>query len=244
MHISIPLYINNEYICARMNNTLVNVDCQGDGVKSSSVGVTTDGPLNVQCQNQPWIEASHNGVSTLNVPQWYVLRTTYGQEKKAFDYIIAHGGEAFYPTLQVLRKVNGIEKTVTVSRIPNLFFMRGTFEQVRSFVEEDPKLPFLRFYSHRSVIDHRVVYTPIIVPESQMRSLQLLCGIVDENIMMVPPSVTKFESGQPVRIIAGEFQGIEGHVARWHGQQRVAVIIPGLLTMATAYVPTNFLENI
>ena len=227
-----------------MNDTLVNVDSQGDGVKSPRVGVTADGLPKVQCLNQPEVEAQHKGVSTSHAPQWYVLRTTYGQEQKAYDYIVSHGGEAFYPTLKVTRKVNGIEKTVTISRIPNLFFMRGTFEQVRSFAEEDPKLPFLRFYSRRSIIDHRVVYTPIIVPEGQMRSLMLLCGIVDENIMMVPPSVTKFESGQPVRIIAGEFQGIEGRVARWHGQQRVAVIIPGLLTMATAYVPSNFLEII
>ena len=62
--------------------------------------------------------------------------------------------------------------------------------------------------------------------------------------MVVPSEVSKFETGQYVRIIGGEFQGIEGRVARWHGQQRVAVIIPGLLTMATAYVPSNFLEII
>lgn len=187
----------------------------------------------------------HNDVhkaDTLN--KWYVLRTTYGQERKAYEYIVSHGGEAFCPMLQTTRKINGVEKTIMISRFPNLFFMRGTYEEVRSYVEEDPKLPYLRFYSQRRYENHRFVYTPIIVPDIQMQSLQLLCGIVDENIMVVPSEVSKFETGQYVRIIGGEFQGIEGRVARWHGQQRVAVIIPGLLTMATAYVPSNFLEII
>lgn len=179
-----------------------------------------------------------------NLRKWYVLRTTYGQERKAYEYIISHGGEAFCPTLKTTRRVNGVEKLITVSRFPNLFFMRGTYEEVRSFAEEDPMLPYLRFYSRRSFSNHRFVYTPIVVPDSQMQSLQLLCEIVDENILVVPPEVTKFESGQKVRIIAGEFQGIEGRVARWHGQQRVAVIIPDLLTMATAYIPSNFLKAI
>lgn len=176
--------------------------------------------------------------------KWYVLRTTYGQERKAYEYIISHGGEAFCPTLKTSRKVNGVEKSITISRFPNLFFMRGTYEEVRSFAEEDPMLPYLRFYSKRTYENRRYVYTPIVVPDSQMQSLKLLCEIVDENILVVPSDVTKFERGQKVRIIAGEFQGIEGRVARWHGQQRVAVIIPELLTIATAYVPSHFLETI
>jgi hypothetical protein len=33
-------------------------------------------------------------------------------------------------------------------------------------------------------------------------------------------------------------------VARYQGQQRVAVIIEGLIAIATAYIPTAFLEPI
>ena len=34
-----------------------------------------------------------------------------------------------------------------------------------------------------------------------------------------------------------------GRVARWHGQQRVAVIVDDLVTVCTAYVPSAFLDN-
>ena len=49
---------------------------------------------------------SNSGVSTNSVMSptrsWYILRTTYGQEQKAYDYIVDHGGTAYYPKISVL----------------------------------------------------------------------------------------------------------------------------------------------
>jgi ribosomal protein L24 len=45
-------------------------------------------------------------------------------------------------------------------------------------------------------------------------------------------------------VIDGKFKGLTGRVARYQGQQRVAIIIDGAFTMATAYLPTAFLEYI
>lgn len=47
-----------------------------------------------------------------------------------------------------------------------------------------------------------------------------------------------------VRIVNGKFTGVVGRVARYQGQQRVAVVIDGLLTVATAYIPSVFLEKL
>ena len=46
------------------------------------------------------------------------------------------------------------------------------------------------------------------------------------------------------QVIDGKFKGLTGRVARYQGQQRVAIIIDGGFTMATAYLPTAFLEYI
>lgn len=54
--------------------------------------------------------------------------------------------------------------------------------------------------------------------------------------------IQKFQSGQTVRVIDGAFKGVVGKVARYQGQQRVAIIIDGLLSIASAYVPSAFLE--
>ena len=65
-----------------------------------------------------------------------------------------------------------------------------------------------------------------------------------EDILFIQSDDTKFKTGQSVRIIDGGFKGVTGKVARYHGQQRVAIIIEGLLTACTAYIPSAFMEII
>jgi hypothetical protein len=56
--------------------------------------------------------------------------------------------------------------------------------------------------------------------------------------------VEKFKTGQKVRITEGKFAGVTGIVARYQSQQRVGIVIDGLLTVCTAYVPSAFIEII
>ena len=60
---------------------------------------------------------------------------------------------------------------------------------------------------------------------------------------MSTDEVPKFQRGQVVRIIEGKFKGVTGIVARYQGQQRVGIVIDGLLTVATAYIPSAFIEE-
>lgn len=52
------------------------------------------------------------------------------------------------------------------------------------------------------------------------------------------------EEGQMVRITDGKFKGVVGTVARYKSQQRVGIVIDGLLTVCTAYVPSAFIESV
>lgn len=91
----------------------------------------------------------------------------------------------------------------------------------------------------------RIIKEPLIVPDNQIKSLMILCEAKYDDIRMVPEEmIEKFKQGDHVKIIEGEFCGVEGKVARWHGQQRVAVIIEGLCTIATAYIPSCYLKVI
>lgn len=177
------------------------------------------------------------------VPHWYALRVTYGREKKAYDYLVGKHVEAYYPTVTTIKIVDGKRKSVEESRLPNIFFARGTEEEIKSFVYDNVNLPHLRFYYRHFHEGARVVKEPLIVPDYQIESLKIICASEAEDIILVPSDVQKFKKGQTVRIIDGAFKGVVGKVARYHGQQRVAVIIDGLLTIASAYVPTAFLEK-
>ena len=86
--------------------------------------------------------------------------------------------------------------------------------------------------------------TPLIVPDYQMESLKIICAADMDNTIVSLTEVPKFEKGQLVRVVDGAFKGVIGIVARWQGQQRVGVVVEGLVTMVTAYVPSAFLEEI
>ena len=182
--------------------------------------------------------------SPLTVKNWYVLRTTYSREQQAYAYITTHGGTAYLPTLKVHKEVDGKHVTQLQSRIPNILFAHGTLKEVQHFVYDNKNLPYLRFYYSQERFDGKLVRRPLIVPERQMESLRILCAIDDGNITLVPQNDTHFHKGQEVRITQGRFAGVTGRVARYQGQQRVAVIIEGLITIATAYIPTAFLTPI
>ena len=83
----------------------------------------------------------------------------------------------------------------------------------------------------------------MIVPDYQMDSLKIICAADADEIIISTDRIDKFQKGQVVRIIEGKFKGVTGTVARYQGQQRVGIVIDGLLTVATAYVPSVFLEK-
>ena len=244
------------------DNASIDDITHGGGEIPPCTGLTPDALPEVQ---EPVLaENSQTGVSTRNaqpvadvktplktikrkpkkVPHWYALRVTYGREKKAYDYLVGKNVEAYYPTIKTVKEVDGKRKTVEESRLPNIFFARGTEEEIKSFVYDNANLPYLRFYYRHTYEGARLVKEPLIVPDYQIEGLKIICASESENTIIVPSVIQKFQAGQTVRVIDGAFKGVIGKVARYQGQQRVAIIIDGLLTIASAYVPSAFLEKI
>ena len=236
--------------------TSEDVHTSGGGEFPPCAGLTSNALP--EAQSVVSAESSQTGVSTRNalyatgikpqrkedISHWYALRCTYGREKTAYDYLVAKGITAFYPTTEVVKLIKGKRKVVTESRLPNIFFAYGTEEQLKSFVYDNVNLPFLRFYYRHKHVGSRIIKTPLIVPDYQMESLKIICEAKASNIIVSLSSVPIFQAGQMVRVVDGAFKGVIGRVKRWQGQQRVGVIIGDMATFATAYVPSAFLEKI
>ena len=232
-----------------------DVNTVGGGETPPSAGLTSNALPEVQSYVA---KDSQTGVSTKNAlsttkkssnnpkePQlWYALRTTYGREKKAYDYMTAKGITAFLPTVSTIKMINGKRKSVTESRLPNIFFAYGTEEEIKAYVYDNVNLPFLRFYYRHKHEGKKIEKTPMIVPTSQIDSLKIICEAEAEDIIISHTEIPKFEKGQVVRIIDGAFKGVVGRIARYQGQQRVAVVMDELVTICTAYIPSAFIETI
>ena len=234
--------------------TSEDVHTSGGGEFPPCAGLTSNALP--EAQSTISAESSQTGVSTKNAllatkpkaqreadtPHWYALRTTYGREKKAYDYLTAKGITAFYPTTNVVKLIKGKRKNVTESRLPNIFFAYGTEEQLKEYVYDNVNLPFLRFYYRHYHEGNTIKKTPLIVPDNQMDSLKIICAADADNTFVSLVKVPKFEKGQLVKVIDGVFKGVTGRVARWQGQQRVGVVLEDLVTVVTASVPSAFLE--
>ena len=188
-------------------------------------------------------EASCENTVSMETKKWYALRTTYGREKKAYEYIIKHEGEAFYPTRMITKTANGKTQLIEESRIPNLFFARGTQKEMEAFVYDNANLPFLRFYYRKYREGNELCKEPMTIPERQMQSFKIICESEAEDIIVTNKGVKKFEQGQLVKVIDGAFKGVVGRVGRYQGQQRVGLVVDGMLTVATAYIPSDFMEQ-
>ena len=221
--------------CAGLTSNALPEAQSAVSAESSQTGVSTRSALLATKTKHPQKE---------ELPHWYALRCTYGREKTAYDYMVAKGVTAFYPTTSVVKLIKGKRKVVTESRLPNIFFAYGTEEQLKSFVYDNVNLPFLRFYYRHVHIGRRIEKIPLIVPDYQMDSLKIICAADADNTIVSLGEVPKFEKGQLVKVIDGVFKGVVGRVARWQGQQRVGVVVEDLVTVVTAYVPSAFLKTL
>lgn len=207
--------------------------------ENSQIGASTS---NVHTLNLNPSSISHKP-STINLQKhWYALRCTYGREKKAYDYLLNHGVKVFYPTVSIPRQINGKTEQHEESRIPNVFFAYGSFDELKEYVYDNVhwETKYVRFYYCRH---HDGTKEPLIVPDVQMKSFMLMCEAHVDDVHVKPFVVEKFLKGQHVLVKEGPFAGVEGIVARFQGQQRVGIVIDGLLTAVTAYVPSAYLER-
>lgn len=235
--------------------TSEDVHTSGGGEFPPCAGLTSNALP--EAQSTVSAESSQTGVSTRNallatktkhpqkgeLPHWYALRCTYGREKTAYDYMVAKGVTAFYPTTSVVKLIKGKRKVITESRLPNIFFAYGTEEEIKTYVYDNVNLPFLRFYYRHVHVGRRIEKIPLIVPDYQMNSLKIICAADADNTIVSLVEVPKFEKGQLVKVTDGAFKGVIGRVARWQGQQRVGVVVDDLVTVVTAYIPSAFIEN-
>lgn len=241
----------------KVDECTIDVRASVEGDNLPRVGLTSSALP--EAQSSARAESSQTGVSTRNVPSanelptikrakntphWYALRTTYGREKKAYDYLVSNNVKAFYPTIKTVKNVEGQRTAVEESRLPNIFFAYGKEDEIKSFVYDNVNLPYLRFYYRHLHEGARISKEPLIVPDYQIEGLKIICASQAEDIILELSEIKQFKVGQKVRVVDGIFKGVVGKVARYRGQQRVAIEIDGLLTIASAYVPSAFIEII
>ena len=221
-------------------STLSNVETRRGEAEPPSVRLTSD--------TIPEAQSSKTGVSVRYVPDptksWYVFRASYGREDKAADYIINDGTYAYIAKRMVRKSENNKSKIILESLIPNLLFVYTTKDKAEQYVKQTPILSFLSYYYNHLEHNDQQKNPPLTITCQEMENFIRATQSMNEHLMFVTEQQCHFKSGDPVKVIDGNFKGVEGKVARVAGQQRVVLTITNIGLISTAYVPTAFIQKI
>ena len=196
----------------------------------------------------PEANGSQTGVSVENAQseskQWYVLRVSYGRAEKANELLTAKGIETHLPLHTTYKEVNGKRIKQRLPLLPNFLFAKTTLSVLEQFLKSSPDLSFITFYYDHFNKKSDGKNPPLVVPKESMDNFIKLTSIDDEHILLIDEENGTYKQGDYVRIIDGPFKGIEGRVTKITGQKRVIVELPGLCSVATAYIPKVFLLQV
>ena len=199
----------------------------------------------------PEAQSSQTGVSSEYVQQegynWFVLRATYNRVNAALEKAKKNGIKAYVPMHYVLKVIAGKKKRIQQPLLPNFLFIYATREQADGYVKKTADAPssFIKYYLNKTLpTEANGKNPPLTIPYDAMINFIKATSTDSEHVRIVMAEQCHYKHGDDVRVIAGDFKGVVGKVARIAGQQRVVVDVSGFCLVATAYIPSAYLEII
>jgi len=165
--------------------------------------------------------------------QWFVAKTRANQEKAVKRRLEEMNIEAYLPTRVEIRQRCDRRKKVEVSVIPNTLFICADKNTVLS-------LPNCIGFPMRYMVDH-MTKKLLVVPEKQMKNFMFLMDFSSDSVLI--DNNLLFEKGDKIRIIKGDFCGIEGELILVEGKSRVLVRLESIIA-CTIEIPSSYLEKI
>ena len=220
--------------------TLSDVNARRDGTESPCPGLTSSAPLKANITG--------DGVSVRFAPdpnkKWYVLRASYGRAQKAAETFDSKSVEYHYPQHHVVKLVKGKKRRILEPLLPNFIFVYTTEEIMETLMKDAKINEFISYYYDHFKTDEYGKNPPLTIEYTRMMNFILVTSIDNEHTIVVGDRPCRFKSGETVRVVDGDFKGVEGRVARVASEQRVVVEIEGLCLIATAYIPTAFIRPV
>ena len=170
--------------------------------------------------------------------KWHAIRVTYGRELKFQIQLQEAGFETFIPMALKKLEKDGRKETKVVPAVSNLCFVHTEQQTLYEFFQIMGEACPGRF------IWDKYTRNPITVPDKAMRDFMLVSTAMLEDTIYLNEINSKLREGQKVRVTQGPFKGIEGKVVRIKKSRRVMVELPGMLAIATTFIPNEFLEPI
>jgi transcription antitermination factor NusG len=174
--------------------------------------------------------------------KWYPMRSTYSRELKVKENLVQLGVECYVPmTYRVLER-DGERHRLLVPAIHNLIFVHASKDAIKVLKENNPLFSSLRFIMRKSLHEKDAESETLIIPTSQMNNFILATRNHEAEVTYLKDGNVSLKHGQKVRVVDGNFMGVEGEIIRIRKNKRVTIRVEGLSTVMLNFVPNQCLE--
>jgi transcription antitermination factor NusG len=163
---------------------------------------------------------------------WYAAKIKSHTERKMKMWLQENEIEHFIPFRNVVIERNGRKFRKEKPYISGLIFVRAEEKTALQIQEKSVIKPFF--------LKNKETRKLKIIPDKQMQDFIFMVDFSESTIKI---DTTNLKQGDKVRVIKGDFAGIEGELIRIKGHKRVVVRLEGLFAMATTYIPPSYLEK-
>jgi len=174
---------------------------------------------------------------------WYVLKSP-SLSLSVRDELKADNIEYFLPTHTVLCNVGGQQRRVERPLAFNFIFVRDTYERARDFCRDRAELRLHVVYNRKPLHDKEAA-SPLVIYDRQMEMFQQAISFYSgTEIPFVKPEEMELEKGDQVRIIGGQFSGLEGVLISQKGKDggRVVVSLSNVIAIRTLEIEPEYLQ--
>lgn len=170
--------------------------------------------------------------------KWYVM-SAYRQEKKAEMALRERDVRCFVPKRYVVKSIQGRKVRTLQPAVANLVFLYASWNEV---IELKKPLDYLQFQTQVIQKKRRVM----VVPDDEMEQFIRVAEQVEADVCYYRPEELQAAEGQAVRVIGGNFNGVEGRLVKIIGkrQKRVVIELDSLLALAITVENPEYLELI
>ena len=174
---------------------------------------------------------------------WYPMRVTYSREMLAKEYLDMIGVENFIPMQYVPIKGKHPRHRELKPAITSLIFIRSSQKNITELKMTKRELNSLR-YIMTPVLDDKsnVIGKEILkVPDNQMDNFITVASVNDDRVFYMENLDFAGKPGQGVKVVEGDFAGVEGTIKRVKKNKCVVVQIENVAAVAIAFLPAAFL---
>ena len=169
-----------------------------------------------------------------NQPQdWYAVTTKGLSGRKVRAILDELNVQHFLPLIETEVEHYGMKEKTFKPLVLNLVFICADYSTIQSLID-DHHIPM-------TFMLDSVTQCPLSYSNKKIQDIKYLLQYPDEILRLTNDNL---KPGEHVRVLDGEFAGIEGELIRIKGHKRVVVRLDGLFSLATAYVPVAYLEKL